>query len=102
MFLLLGVLPINFLDVLDFIFSNFSDVVSAIDSDTLFSLGNVNITLWNLILGGLICFIIFGFFLRNRGGSAWGAASNLLSYDNKKEQARVREEGRRKPPKATF
>lgn len=95
-------LQINFLDVLDFIFSNFSAVVSALDSDTLFSLGNVNITLWNLILGGLICFIIFGFFLRNRGGSAWGAASNMFSYENKKEQARVREEQGRKPPKATF
>ena len=89
-------LQINFLDVLDFIFSNLSAVVSALDSDTLFSLGNVNITLWNLILGGLICFIIFGFFLRNRGGSAWGAASNISSYENKKEQALVREERRRK------
>ena len=95
-------LLINFLDVLDFIFSNLSSVVSALDSDTLFSLGNVSITLWNLILGGLICFIIFGFFLRNRGGSAWGAASNMLSYENKKEQARVRDERVRKPPKATF
>lgn len=85
-------LQINFIDVLDFIFSNLSDVVSAIDSDTLFSLGSVNITLWNLILGGLICFIIFGFFLRNRGGSAWGAASNMLSYENKKEMSRVRQE----------
>ena len=87
-------LQINFIDVLDFIFSNLSDVVSALDSDTLFSLGNVNITLWNLILGGLICFIIFGFFLRNRGGSAWDTASNMLNYENKKEQARVREERR--------
>lgn len=95
-------LQINFLDVLDFIFSNLSAVVSALDSDTLFSLGSVNITLWNLILGGLICFIIFGFFLRNRGGSAWGAASNMLSYENKKEQARLRQETGRKPPKATF
>ena len=94
MFPLLGVLLINFLDVLDFIFSNLSDVVSALDSDTLFSLGNVNITLWNLILGGLICFIIFGFFLRNRGGSAWGAAFNLVSYDNKKEQVRSRQKRR--------
>ena len=87
-------LQINFLDVLDFIFSNLSEVVSALDSDTLFSLGNVNITLWNLILGGLICFIIFGFFLRNRGGSAWGAASNMLSYENKKEQSLARQERR--------
>lgn len=92
MFLLLGVLQVNFLDVLDFIFSNLSDVVSAIDSDTLFSLGTVNITLWNLILGGLICFIIFGFFLRTRGGSAWDTASNILSYENKKEEARFRSE----------
>ena len=92
-------LQINFLDVLDFIFSNLSTVVSALDSDTLFSLGNVNITFWNLILGGLICFIIFGFFLRNRGGSAWSAASNMLTYENKKEQSRVREEGHHKPPK---
>lgn len=87
-------LQINFLDVLDFIFSNLSDVVSAIDSDTLFSLGNVNITLWNLILGGLICFIIFGFFLRTRGGSAWDTASNMLTYENKKEEARARQERR--------
>lgn len=87
-------LLINFLDVLDFIFSNLSSVVSALDSDTLFSLGNVNITLWNLILGGLICFIIFGFFLRNRGGSAWSAASNMLSYENKKEQSRYRDDSR--------
>lgn len=71
-----------------------SEVVSALDSDTLFSLGNVNITLWNLILGGLICFIIFGFFLRNRGGSAWGAASNILNYENKREQSLVRQESR--------
>lgn len=85
-------LLINFLTVLDFIFSNLSDVVSAIDSDTLFSLGNVSITLWNLILGGLICFIIFGFFLRTRGGSAWDTAANMVSYDNKKEQARARQE----------
>lgn len=87
-------LQINFLDVLDFIFSNLSQVVSALDSDTLFSLGNVNITLWNLILGGLICFIIFGFFLRNRGGSAWGAVSNISSYENKKELARSRQDSR--------
>lgn len=87
-------LQISFLDVLEFIFSNLSQVVSALDSNILFSLGNVNITLWNLILGGLICFIIFGFFLRNRGGSAWGAASNLLSFENKREQSRSREERR--------
>ena len=89
-------LQINFLNVLEFIFSNLSAVVSALDSDTLFSLGNVNITLWNLILGGLICFIIFGFFLRNRGGSAWDTASNILNYENKKDQSRVREERYRK------
>ena len=94
MFLLLEVLPINFLNVLEFIFSNLSEVVSALDTDTLFSLGNVNITLWHLLLGGLICFIIFGFFLRNRGGSAWGTASNILSYENKKEQSRVRQDSR--------
>ena len=88
LFLLLGVLLINFLDVLELIFSNFSSVVSALDSDSLFSLGSVDITLWNLILGGLICFIIFGFFLRTRGGSAWGTASNLLNYENKKVQVR--------------
>ena len=87
-------LQINFLDILDFIFANLSAVVSALDSDTLFSLGSVNITLWNLILGGLICFIIFGFFLRNRGGNVWGTASNIISYENKKEQSRVRDENR--------
>lgn len=87
-------LQINFLNVLEFIFSNLSEVVSALDSDTLFSLGSVNITFWNLILGGLICFIIFGFFLRNRGGSAWDTASNILNYENKKEQARIRQENR--------
>ena len=86
LFQLLGVLLINFLDVLELIFSNLSAVVSALDSDTLFSLGNVNITLWNLILGGLICFIIFGFFLRNRGGSAWGTASNISNYVNKNNE----------------
>lgn len=79
----------TFLDALELIFTSFGSVIDAIDVP-LFTLGSVDISLWNLLLGGLICFIIFSFFLRSRGGSGWEAAGNMIDYDNAKSRAESR------------
>ena len=65
-----------FLDILELIFDNFEGVVRAFDVP-LFTVGTVDISFWELLLGIFTVSIIFGFFLVPRPGSVLSAAGNL-------------------------
>lgn len=62
-----------FLDVLEMIFVNFEGVINALDV-TLFSIGSLSVTFWQLLLGFLTVSLLFGFFLTPRSGSVLDAA----------------------------
>ncbi len=81
-----------FLDILEMIFDGISAVVSAYDVD-LFSVGSINISFWELILGLLIMGIIFSFFLAPRFGSGLQGIGNLVDYNSdKKAMAKAKAE----------
>lgn len=75
-----------FIDVIEMIYDSFKDVISAFDV-TLFWLANAQISFWDIILSMLTLSIVFGFFLRQRGGSVLATVSN----ENKKANAEYRE-----------
>ena len=89
-----------FLDVLELVSDSFSSVVSALDV-SLFNIGNVSITFWELILGLLTVSIVFGFFLAPRSGSVLGAAGNVVSSVRQSDMNSKRQlDGQRKAAQA--
>lgn len=80
---------LTFGEILKLIFQGIRDVISAIDVD-IYSTGTVGISLWELLLGFLTVAIIFGFFLKSRAGSVFGALNNI----NEHEKAQQREADR--------
>lgn len=59
-----------FLDILSWLYDCLDRIIEALDKDTLFTVGTVPISLWELMLGFFTVGIIFSFFLKSRGGSA--------------------------------
>lgn len=81
---------ITFTEILKLIFQGIREVVSSIDID-IYSSGNIGVSLWELILGFVTVSIIFGFFLKSRGGSVLGSVGNMNEYKHSKEEATKRE-----------
>lgn len=70
-------------DVLNLIFESFQDVIKAFDVD-IYDYNGLTLSFWEIILGVFTVSIIFGFFLRNRGGSVFGSVENYNEYQNSK------------------
>ena len=74
---------LTFTEILKLVFQGIREVISAIDVD-IYSTGTIGVSFWELVLGMLTVSIIFGFFLKSRGGSVFGALGNLNEYENSK------------------
>lgn len=66
-----------FFEALELIFNGISSVVSALDV-RLFSVGAVDITFWEVILGIFVVGLIFSFFLAPRMGSGLQGILNKI------------------------
>lgn len=72
-----------FADILRMIFDSFKDVVDAFDVPIL-NYGGISFTFWEIVLGIFTVSLLFGFFLRQRGGSVLGSVENYNEYQNSK------------------
>lgn len=80
-----------FADILRMIFDSFKDVINAFDVPIL-NYGSISFTFWEIVLGIFTVSLVFGFFLRQRGGSVLGSVENYNEYQNSKRAERERSE----------
>lgn len=71
-----------FLDILNWLYDCLDRIILALDNNTLFAVGTVSISFWEICLGFFTVSIIFGFFLRPRDGSVLGSFSNINKANN--------------------
>lgn len=79
-----------FLEVLELLYDCLDRIISALDGPSLFTVGTVSISLWELVLGFFTVSIIFSFFLRPREGSVLGSVSN----NNRRNNAEIQRQQR--------
>lgn len=84
---------LTFTEILKLVFQGIREVISAIDID-IYSSGTVGVSLWELLLGFLTVAVIFGFFLKSRGGSVLGSVGNINEYEKSKQRAEDRAQAR--------
>ena len=77
-------------EILDMIFAAFKSVINAFDVP-IYENGGLSFTFWQLILGIFTMSIVFGFFLRTRSGSVFGAVKNLNDYERRQNTQVSRE-----------
>lgn len=96
-----------FLDVLDLLYGVIDTIISSWDSATLFTVGDRDITFWNLLLGFFIISLIFTFFLVPRGGSVTESINNFerganISRDRKYSRDRRAESDNRRAESTSY
>lgn len=72
-----------FADILRMIFDSFKDVINAFDVPIL-NYDGISFTFWEIVLGIFTVSLVFGFFLRTRGGSVLDSVGNYNEYQNSK------------------
>lgn len=78
-------------DALELIYESFKSVIDAFDVPIL-NYGISEFTFWEIVLGIFTVSLVFGFFLRTRGGSVFGAVENYNKYQNHKRAESERRE----------